>query len=72
MESKKLVLDLLEQEVEDFIQTQAEKVIEFEDDPMAYILNKYPSLNDTLTDLMTKHFEDLFRKDADRRWYGNR
>ena len=58
MESKKLVLDLLEQEVEDFIQTQAEKVIEFEDDPMAYILNKYPSLNDTLTDLMTKHFGD--------------
>lgn len=58
MESKKLVLDLLEQEVEDFIQTQAKKVIEFEDDPMAYILNKYPSLNDTLTDLMTKHFGD--------------
>ena len=25
---------------------------------MAYILNKYPSLNDTLTDLMTKHFGD--------------
>ena len=58
MASKKLVLDLLEQEVEDFIQTQAEKVIEFEDDPMAYILNKYPSLKDTLTDLMTKHFGD--------------
>lgn len=58
MASKKLVLDLLEQEVEDFIQTQAEKVIEFEDDPMAYILQKYPSLNDTLTDLMTKHFGD--------------
>lgn len=58
MASKKFILNLLEQEVEDFIQTQAEKVITFEDDPMAYILKKYPSLNDTLTDLMTKHFGD--------------
>ena len=58
MASKKFILNLLEQEVEDFIQTQAEKVISFEDDPMAYILKKYPSLNDTLTDLMTKHFGD--------------
>ena len=58
MVNKKYVLNLLEQEVEDFIQTQAEKVISFEDDPMAYILKKYPSLNDTLTDLMTKHFGD--------------
>ena len=58
MASKEFILNLLEQEVEDFIQTQAEKVITFEDDPMAYILKKYPSLNDTLTDLMTKHFGD--------------
>ena len=58
MENKGEVLDLLEQEVEDFIKTQAEKVISFEDDPMAYILNKYPSLDDTLSDLMTKHFGD--------------
>ena len=58
MASKGEVLGLLEQEVEDFIQTQAEKIVSFEDDPMAYILNKYPSLNDTLTDLMTKHFGD--------------
>ena len=58
MASNGKILDLLEQEVEDFIQTQAEKIVSFEDDPMAYILNKYPSLNDTLTDLMTKHFGD--------------
>jgi len=58
MASNGKILDLLEQEVEDFINTQAEKVISFEDDPMAYILNKYPSLDDTLSDLMTKHFGD--------------
>jgi hypothetical protein len=58
MLNKKEFLQLLEQEVEDFIQTQAEKVVKFEDDPMAYILQKYPSLQGTLEDLMTSSFED--------------
>jgi hypothetical protein len=44
MLNKKEFIQLLEQEVEDFIQTQAEKIVSFEDDPMAYILQKYPSL----------------------------
>ena len=51
-------IQLLEQEVEDFIQTQAEKIVTFEDDPKGYILQKYPSLKDTLTDLMTESFDE--------------
>jgi hypothetical protein len=58
MLNKKQFIQLLEQEVEDFIQTQAEKIIKFEDDPMAYILQKYPSLKETLIDLMTEGFKD--------------
>ena len=54
----KQFIQLLEQEVEDFVQTQAEKIVSFEDDPMAYILQKYPSLKATLEDLMTSNFED--------------
>jgi len=54
----KQFIQLLEAEVEDFVQTQAEKIVKFEDDPMAYILQKYPSLKGTLEDLMTNSFED--------------
>ena len=57
MNSKQFI-QLLEAEVEDFVQTQAEKIVSFEDDPMAYILQKYPSLKATLEDLMTSNFED--------------
>ena len=58
MPSKEEFIQLLEQEVEDFIQTQAEKIVSFEDDPKGYILQKYPSLKDTLTDLMTESFDE--------------
>ena len=58
MLNKKYFLRLIEQEIGDFVQTQAEKVITFEDDPMGYILQKYPSLKETLVDLMTESFED--------------
>ena len=51
-------IQLLEQEVEDFIQTQAEKIVSFEDDPKEYILQKYPSLKETLVDLMTESFDE--------------
>ena len=51
-------IQLLEQEVEDFIQTQAEKIVSFEDDPKEYILQKYPSLKGTLEDLMTDSFDE--------------
>ena len=58
MLNKKEFIQLLEQEVEDFVQTQAEKIVSFEDDPKGYILQKYPSLKATLEDLMTNSFED--------------
>jgi hypothetical protein len=58
MLNKKYFLHLIEQEIGDFVQTQAEKIVTFEEDPMGYILQKYPSLKDTLTDLMTSSFED--------------
>ena len=56
--NKKQFIQLLEQEVEDFIQTQAEKIVSFEDDPKGYILQKYPSLKGTLEDLMTDSFDE--------------
>ena len=58
MPSKEEFIQLLEQEVEDFIQTQAEKILSFEDDPKGYILQKYPSLKGTLQDLMTTSFDE--------------
>jgi len=58
MLNKTQLIQLLEQEVEDFIQSQADKVISFEDDPMEYILNKYPSLDGTLDDLLTPSYRD--------------
>ena len=57
MNSKQFI-QLLEQEVEDFVQTQAEKIVSFEDDPKEYILQKYPSLKSTLEDLMTSSFDE--------------
>ena len=58
MPNKEEFIQLLEQEVEDFIQTQAEKIVSFEDDPKGYILQKYPSLKGTLQDLMTTSFDE--------------
>lgn len=55
---KKEFIQLLEQEIEDFVQTQAEKIVSFEDDPKEYILQKYPSLKETLIDLMTDSFDE--------------
>jgi len=55
---KKEFIQLLEQEIEDFVQTQAEKIVSFEDDPKEYILQKYPSLKETLVDLMTESFDE--------------
>jgi hypothetical protein len=58
MLNKKYFIQLLEQEVEDFMQAQAEKIVSFEDDPKGYILQKYPSLKATLEDLMTNSFDE--------------
>ena len=51
-------IQLIEQEIEDFVQTQADKIVSFEDDPKEYILQKYPSLKSTLEDLMTDSFDE--------------
>ena len=56
--NKTQFIQLLEAEVEDFMQAQAEKIVKFEDDPMAYILQKYPSLKGTLEDLMSSSFDE--------------
>lgn len=61
---KEVVLDMLtEEEVEDeqAVEFQTPEDVEkakFEEDPINYILQKYPSLTETLNMLMTKHFKD--------------
>jgi hypothetical protein len=61
---KEVVVDLLsEEEVEDVQAVEFEtpedvEKAKFEEDPINYILQKYPSLTDTLAMLMTKHFKD--------------
>jgi len=47
---------LIKEEIEDFQNSQP---LTFESDPLEYILQKYPSLNDTLEDLMTPHYRDF-------------
>ncbi len=57
-ESVKQLRGIVSNEANEFVQEQAEEVISFEANPMEYILNKYPSLNDTLEDLLTSYFRD--------------
>ena len=57
-ESVKQLRGIVSNEANEFVQEQAEEVISFESNPMEYILNKYPSLNDTLEDLLTSYFRD--------------
>ena len=57
-ESVKQLRGIVSNEANEFVQEQAEEVISFESNPMEYILNKYPSLNDTLSDLLTDYFRD--------------
>ncbi len=61
---KEVVIDMLtEEEVEvtndvEFKTPEDVEQAKFEEDPINYILQKYPSLKDTLDMLMTKHFKD--------------
>lgn len=62
---RETVIALLEEEeevaVSDEIQFTTPEDVEkakFEEDPINYILQKYPSLTETLTMLMTDHFKD--------------
>jgi len=57
-ESVKQLRGIVSNEANEFVQEQAEEVISFESNPMEYILNKYPSLTDTLDDLLTNYFRD--------------
>jgi len=57
-ESVKQLRGIVSNEASEFVQEQAEEVISFESNPMEYILNKYPSLTDTLDDLLTNYFRD--------------
>lgn len=57
-ESVQQLRGIVSNEANDFVQEQAEEVISFESNPLEYILNKYPSLTDTLSDLLTDYFRD--------------
>jgi len=57
-ESVRQLRGIVSNEANEFVQEQAEEVISFESNPMEYILNKYPSLTDTLSDLLTDYFRD--------------
>lgn len=67
MKNKKLIKHLIEQEIKNYlkeaegetpIQSSMTPVRSFEEDPMMYILKKYPSLAETLTLLLTDAYKD--------------
>lgn len=49
---------ILNEEIDNIIQQQRQEVLTFEENPIEYILQKYPSLNETLIDLLTTEFRD--------------
>ena len=61
---RETVISLLDEEEEvtvdklEFTTPEDVEKVKFEEDPINYILQKYPSLTETLTMLMTKHFKD--------------
>jgi hypothetical protein len=50
-----ILKQLIKEEIEDFKNSQ---LLTFENDPLEYILQKYPSLDATMTDLMTPYYRD--------------
>ena len=50
-----ILRQLIKEEIEDFKNSQP---LTFESDPLEYILQKYPSLDATMTDLMTPYYRD--------------
>lgn len=54
MEFKKL----LKEELENAIQSQKKETLTFESDPIEYIIQRYPSLDATMIDLMTNTYRD--------------
>lgn len=49
---------LIKEGIEDFVSQQQMETISFEDNPLEYILQKYPSLDAAMTDLMTDKYRD--------------
>jgi len=49
---------LIKEGIEDFVSQQQRETISFEDNPLEYIIQKYPSLDDTLVDLLTEKYRD--------------
>ncbi len=59
MKNKNILKYLIKEEVTKFLKEQDEPVrITFETNPLEYILIKYPSLKNTITNLMTTGFKD--------------
>ena len=59
MKNKNILKYLIKEEVTKFLKEQEETVrITFETNPLEYILIKYPSLKNTITNLMTTGFKD--------------
>ena len=56
--SLNILKSLIKEGIEDFVSQQQRETISFEDNPLEYILQKYPSLDTALVDLMTEHYRD--------------
>ena len=50
--------NLIKEEIGNILREQAEEMNAFEQNPLEFILNKYPSLNSTMEELMTSSFRD--------------
>jgi hypothetical protein len=49
---------LLQEEIDNVIQSQKQEALTFESDPIEYIIQRYPSLDATMIDLMTDTYRD--------------
>ena len=56
--SLNILKTLIKEGIEDFVSQQQSETISFEDNPLEYILQKYPSLDAALVDFMTEHYRD--------------
>lgn len=54
-----IIKRLIKEELEDFTNSQREEVVTFEDNPLEYIIQKYPSLDAAITDLLTSNYRDF-------------
>lgn len=52
------LIQILKEEIDDIVNSQEQEVLTFENNPTEYIIQKYPSLDATLTDLMSPVYID--------------